>query len=166
MHLYLVASRPYTYCDYHERLEDMVYATSAQNSMLQLYPVILRQPDHCKCVCHTAYVVSCIICCAFCYPCRYSQVAILGTSYRAHKCHLMIGCDQAEDITLPTFGLLEDILLKDDSVAESEFIFVFSMSKTTRFDHHLAASEIERIPNNYQCSYMLFHLSVTICSVL
>ena len=78
----------------------------------------------------------------------------------------MIGCDQAEDITLPTLGLLEDILLKDDSVAESEFIFVFSMSKTTRFDHHLAASEIERIPNNYQCSYMLFHLSVTICSVL
>ena len=65
----------------------------------------------------------------------------------------MIGCDQAEDITLPTFGLLEDILLKDDSAAESEFIFVFSMSKTTRFDHHLAAYEIERIPNSYQCSY-------------
>ena len=68
-------------------------------------------------------------------------------------CYLMIGSECEKGVTQPVFGLLQDVLHRENS-PESDIIFVCQPKRTVLFCTHFAAYQIECIPNAYQCFFV------------
>ena len=79
-------------------------------------------------------------------------------------CYLMIGSECEKGVTQPVFGLLQDVLHRENS-PESDIIFVCQPKRTVLFCTHFAAYQIECIPNAYQC-FLYLHSNVIICLTL
>ena len=80
------------------------------------------------------------------------SINILGTSYKADKCWMMVGKQDIAMGTMPQFGLLCDIIVYG---SQPTVIFIFKVTDTTAFVSHFRAYELSKHPHSmwYFCVF-------------
>lgn len=81
------------------------------------------------------------------YRCR--SVTVIGTTYKADKCCMMIGTSDLLYGPAPQFGVLHDILTYGQ---EPNVMFVFMLMETLGYDATLGAFEVLPL-SEYRCLY-------------
>ena len=76
------------------------------------------------------------------YIIRYSSATIVGTLYWPNKCWTVVGRDMVNDVALPKFGFLVDVLAHS-SHGPLVTIFVFKTATTKCYNARYAAFEVD-----------------------
>jgi hypothetical protein len=80
---------------------------------------------------------------------RCEWVTILGTKYKNNKCFMMIGVTKLQEISMPQFGMLYDIILYGDN---PHVLFIFKVMETLWFNTNLGAYEVIQLAG-YKCLF-------------